>query len=162
MTQLLGKRKLTKIDAINMENFLQLSDYKKQIRQSVLKVLTDEDDNTLHDAELTAQEEMEGYLNKRFDVGKIFSLDQEVSDRKRVIVMYLIDLTLYHLHSNITPNNIPEIRYLRYERALKWLDKVLDGKITPDLPLIESDEPFPNGGSQFFYGDSNEKVTERY
>jgi hypothetical protein len=46
---------------------------------------------------------------------------------------------------------------------MEWLKKVADGKITPNLPEYENqDNPFENGGSQFFYGDSNEKVSERY
>lgn len=145
-----------------MVNFLQPTDYNKQIRESVLNVLTHNNNDTLHDAELAAQEEMESYLRVRYDVGKIFSLDQQVSDRKKIIVMYLIDVTLYHLHSNLTPDNVPEIRYLRYNRAIEWLKKVAEGKLTPDLPENETENPFENGGSQFFFGGSNKKVTERY
>jgi len=146
-----------------MKNFLQPTDYNKQIRSSILNVLTNQIDDTLHDAELAAQEEMESYLRRRYDVGAIFSLQQHVADRKKIIVMYLIDITLYHLHSNITPDNIPEIRYLRYTRAIEWLKKVADSKLTPDLPEYPaSDNPFENGGSNFFFGWSNEKTSEKY
>jgi phage gp36-like protein len=143
-----------------MENFLQPEDYNPQIRNQILTIITGDVDDTLHTAELAAQEEMESYLRVRYNVGTIFSLEQEIADRKKIIVMYLVDITLYHLHANITPDNVPEIRYLRYQRAMEWLKKVADGKISPDLPELEI--PFENGGSQFFEGGSNEKVTERY
>lgn len=145
-----------------MEKFLQLSDYNKQIRETILNVVINNNPETLSEAELAAQEEMESYLRTRYDVGKLFSLDQEIEDRKRIIVLYMVDITLYHLHSNITPDNVPEIRYLRYTRAIEWLKKVADGKLSPDFPEYETENPFENGGSQFFFGGSNEKVTERY
>lgn len=143
-----------------METFLQPEDYNPQIRSQILDVITQEDGNTLFTAELAAQEEMESYLRVRYNVATIFSLDQDVEERSKIIVLYMVDITLYHLHSNITPDNVPEIRYLRYQRAMDWLKKVADGKLSPDLP--ELDTPFENGGSQFFEGGSNEKVTERY
>lgn len=147
-----------------METFIQDTDYNKTIRNQVLSIVTQADPDTRLDAELTAQEEIESYLRVRYNVGALFSLNQEVDDRKKIIVMYTVDIALYHLHSNITPDNIPEIRYLRYNRAIEWLKKVADGKLSPDLPLIETteDDEFPNGGSQTFYGGSNDKYSERY
>lgn len=146
-----------------METFIQDEDYNVAIRSQILNLLVQEDPLAREDAEMAAQEEMESYLRVRYDVGLIFSLDQAIADRKKIIVMYMCDIALYHLHSNITPDNIPEIRFLRYERAVKWLEKVAASNLSPDLPEYEdADNPFPNGGSQFFEGGSNEKVTERY
>lgn len=146
-----------------MTNFLQPTDYNPQIRAAILSVVTNDDTDSLHLAEQFAQEEMESYLRTRYDVGVIFDLNQQISDRKKIIVMYLIDITLYHLHTNLTPDNIPDIRETRYKRAKDWLQKVADGKLSPDLPKIDNPEdPFANGGNQFLYGGSNDKVTERY
>lgn len=146
-----------------MDNFLQPTDYNPQIRAAILSVVTNDDTDSLHLAEQMAQEEMESYLRTRYNVGAIFDLNQDVDDRKKIIVMYLIDITLYHLHSNISPENIPDLRETRYNRAVKWLEKVANGNLSPDLPKIDNpDDPFANGGNQFFYGGSNDKVTERY
>lgn len=146
-----------------MTNFLQPEDYNPQIRNQVLDIITQTNTDTLHTAELAAQEEMEGYLRTRYDVRRIFSLEQNISNRSKIIVMYMVDIALYHLHSNITPDNVPEIRYLRYNRAKEWLQKVADSKLSPDLPEYDNQEnPFENGGSQFFFGGSNDKVSERY
>lgn len=146
-----------------METFIQDEDYNITIRSQILNLLTQEDAFSRLDAELAAQEEIESYLRVRYNVGSIFSLEQPIASRKKIIVMYMVDIALYHLHSNITPDNIPEIRYLRYNRAIDWLKKVADSKLSPDLPEYDDeDNPFPNGGSQFFEGGSNQKVTERY
>ena len=146
-----------------MSYFLKQTDYNAQIRSQILGIITNDTEDTLHLAELAAQEEIESHLRVRFDVAKIFDVDQQDADRSKLIVLYMVDIALYHLHSNITPDNVPEIRYLRYQRAMEWLKKVADGKLTPSLPEYENqDNPFGEGGSQFFYGGSNEKVSERY
>ncbi|MDN3621336.1 DUF1320 domain-containing protein [Polaribacter undariae] len=146
-----------------MSYFLKETDYNAQIRSQILGILTNDTEDTLHLAELAAQEEIESHLRTRYDVAQIFDLDQEDADRSKLIVLYMIDITLYHLHSNITPDNVPEIRYLRYQRAMEWLKKVADAKISPNLPEYpESENPFDKGGGQFFFGGSNEKVSERY
>ncbi len=146
-----------------MSYFLKPTDYNAQIRNQILNVLTNDTDDTLHLAELAAQEEMESHLRTRYDVAQIFSLEQNDEDRSKLIVLYMVDITLYHLHSNITPDNVPEIRYLRYQRAMEWLKKVAEGKLAPGLPEYEDQEnPFDKGGSEFFWGGSNDKVSERY
>lgn len=61
-------------------------------------------------------------------------------NRNAAIKMYLVDISLYHIHANITPDNIPQIRYDRYTRAIEWLEGVAKGTITPNLPhLTDSD-----------------------
>lgn len=146
-----------------MSYFLKETDYNVQIRNQILNILTNDTDDTLHLAELAAQEEIESHLRTRYDVAQIFDVEQSDTDRSKLIVLYMIDITLYHLHSNITPDNVPEIRYLRYQRAMEWLKKVADGKISPKLPEYENEEnQFEKGGSQFFFGGSNEKTSERY
>ena len=65
-------------------------------------------------------------------------------NRNQLIVMYLIDVTLYHLHSRINPRNVPDLRKERYNGnsptdsggALAWLKRVASGDVTADLPNI--------------------------
>lgn len=64
--------------------------------------------------------------------------------RNQQIVLYLLDITLYHLHSRINPRNIPDLRKERYDGngpnqvggAIGWLKKVNSGDVTADLPNI--------------------------
>lgn len=55
--------------------------------------------------------------------------------RHQLLVMYVIDMLLYHLHARITPRNVPEVRNERYAAAVAWMDMVKAGDESPDLPL---------------------------
>ncbi|WP_394749492.1 DUF1320 domain-containing protein [Spongiimicrobium salis] len=142
--------------------FLRPEDYTVQIRQWVTNILTDGGDTILERAEMSAQEEMESYLNARYDVAKVFDPEQVEGDRNALVVMYMVDIAVYHMHSNITPSDIPEIRKDRYDNAMAWLKKVADGKITPNLPQPEIPEGEEDPGSFEFQGGSNDKTSFRY
>lgn len=85
-------------------------------------------------------------------------------NRNQQIVMYLIDITLYHLHCRINPRNVPDIRAVRYDGmnalqtggAIGWLKKVASGDVTADLPAI-----LPVQGNSIRYG-SVTKNTNTY
>lgn len=63
-------------------------------------------------------------------------------NRNQQIVLFLIDITLYHLHSRINPRNIPDLRKERYNGnsptdsggAIGWLKSVAKGNVNADLP----------------------------
>ncbi len=57
-------------------------------------------------------------------------------NRNQQIKTYLIDICLYHLHSNINPRNIPQLRIDRYQNAINWCKMVNRSEITADLPEI--------------------------
>jgi len=86
----------------------------------------------------------------------------EGDNRNQQIVMYLLDITLYHLHSRINPRNIPDLRKERYDGnnatqnggAIAWL-KVASGDITADLPQI-----LPEQGLSIRWGNSNGSTTK--
>lgn len=79
-------------------------------------------------------------------------------NRNQLIVMRLIDITLYHVHSRINPRNIPDLRKDRYDGnresqtlgAIGWLKQVAAGKINADLPNI-----VPEQGLAMRYGTSS-------
>lgn len=121
--------------------YLTLNDYKPQIQDAILQSVLGGNiagNTILASAELAAQSEMESYLRGRYDVVNIFN--KTGTDRNELIVMYLIDMVLYHLHSRINPNKVPEIRGIRYDAALAWLKAVSKGELSPDLPLLEDNE----------------------
>lgn len=68
-------------------------------------------------------------------------------NRDAQMVMYLIDVALFHIHSRIAPRNIPEIRVKRYDAAIEWLKLCATGEITPSLPLLQ-----PKQGNRIRYG----------
>lgn len=89
-------------------------------------------------AEKMAIEEIAGYLRSRYDTGLIFSAVGD--NRNDVIVMHACDITLYHLVSWLPGKMGREIRKERYERAIKWLEEVQAGKVTPDLPTCTGED----------------------
>ncbi|WP_434575516.1 phage protein Gp36 family protein [Riemerella anatipestifer] len=142
-------------------SYLTEQDYKPQIRNWILNVVTQNDPGAREQAELAAQVEMESYLRSRYKVREIFN--KQGTERNYLLVMYLVDMAIYHLHSNISPDNIPEIRYVRYKSAIDWLHKVATEKLSPDLPEIDGgeDENGKSNSTGFEYG-GNEKYSERY
>lgn len=115
-------------------SFITEADYSVQIKSDVLNIVKNAD--ALPKAQLMAQAEMESFLNTRFDVSQIFNKTAE--QRNPVVLMYMIDIILYHIHSNISPRNIPELRGIRYEAAITWLKMVAKGDLNPDLPSKEN------------------------
>ncbi len=142
--------------------FLEDGDFDPQIRGWIRQVIIQNDPAVQRRSELAAQAEMESYLRNRYKTGVIFEAVGEA--RNALIVMYMVDMAVYHLHANISPENVPEIRQIRYDAALDFLKRVAKGDISPDLPEISN---VPEGGdpdsdSVFLQMGSNQKYSEGY
>jgi len=74
-------------------------------------------------------------------------------NRDAQMVMMIIDVALFHLHSRIAPRNIPELRVKRYEAAVEWFRMCAEGKITPSLPLIQ-----PKQGNRIRFGGNVKNI----
>lgn len=116
--------------------FLLEDDYKAQLKEQALDALTGYNNHVRMDVETKAQAEMESYLRERYDVAVIFST--EGNDRNPLIKMFMVDIAVYHLFCAIAPRNIPQIRLDRYNSAIKWLDMVRKGQISPALPALQA------------------------
>ena len=53
--------------------------------------------------------------------------------RDQQLVEYMVDITLFKLHTRISPRNIPELRVAKYDEALSWLKKASEQTITPKI-----------------------------
>ena len=74
-------------------------------------------------------------------------------NRDAQMVLYLIDVTLYHLHSRIAPRNIPDLRVKRYTDAVNWFKLCATGEVTPELPLLQ-----PHQGNRIRYGGNIKQI----
>ena len=119
--------------------FLNKDDFLSLIDGNTLDVIIENNDALLDEAEGRAIEEMNAYLNVRYDTQTVFNSNS----RNGLIVMYLCDIVLYHLHSRISPDNIPELRKERYTNAKEWLEKAADGFISPLLPKKQEEDKTP-------------------
>jgi hypothetical protein len=92
--------------------------------------------------------------------------------RDAEMVQRIVDITLYHLHQRISPQNIPALRVIRYmgnapDRVIKetgdtvypvysalgWLQACARGFITPNLPVLQ-----PAKGGRIRYGGNPKNI----
>lgn len=68
-------------------------------------------------------------------------------NRTQSVLMVVIDITLFHLHSRIAPRNIPDLRKDRYLNAVDMLRAFARGEMTAKLPVIQ-----PKQGQRIRFG----------
>ena len=78
-------------------------------------------------------------------------------NRNPLMVATMIDVTLYHVHSRISPRNIPELRVKRYDDAKEWLRNCARGEMTADIPKIQ-----PTQGMRIRMGSRLEKQNNNF
>lgn len=133
--------------------FLTASDYKPLIKDTILNQILDNDSTLQVTAESLAEAQIRSRLAIRYDVNAIFLASG--SARNAEIVMIYADMVIYHLHSRITPGQVPKVRDDRYQDALAWLEKVAEGSYKPALPLIaDSDGDGVSDGNVVQFGGS--------
>lgn len=123
--------------------YLVLDDFYKVINEDELidvvgahDTPADEGSIILEALETDGIQEMTGYLDIRYDADSCFDPNDPIA----IIKMKLVDIILYHAYTKISPNNVPEHRFQRYENAIDWLDKVASGKIAPKLPIKDEED----------------------
>ena len=134
-------------------DYIKKSDILKVINQEHLDYIIEKDTTKLDLAEATAIEELTAYIDIRYNAGTTFL----IQNKKSLLAMYVVDIMLYHLHTRISTDNVPEIRIKRYEAAMEWADKVADGYINAGLPTKPTEE---NSTTIRFGG--NKKQTHYY
>jgi phage gp36-like protein len=123
--------------------FLTIDDYKKRIRDNVLRQMIEDNDDLLKELETDAQSFIESRLRGKYDVESIFS--NVGSERHPLIVACMIDIVIYYLTMRVSPKQAQETRVKLYEDACKWLSEVKKGDTIPDLPILEPSKNTPSG-----------------
>ena len=95
-------------------------------------------DDALSSAELTAQAEIRAFLIDVYKIDEEFA--KTGSARNKLIMKCYIDIALYHLHMSITPQDIPETRYMAYEKCSELLDQMRREEINPGIDLNDDDD----------------------
>nr|DAN79811.1 MAG TPA: head to tail adaptor [Caudoviricetes sp.] len=135
-----------------MQNFISLEDYDASIHREILDSLlrqgtSDYDPQIIEICEDRAISEMKSYLNKKHDCQAIFS--QTGAERHPLILMFALDIAIYHIFCQHNPYKMSKIREDRYERATTWLKGVMKGDITVEgAPLLPSDALSDNSNWQ--------------
>ena len=140
-----------------MAKFINTSDYDATIHREILDSLLRKESATydpqiIEICEDRAIAEMKGSLNKTYDCEKIFSAEGE--ERNALILMFAIDITIYHIFCQHNPYKLAKIRQDRYDRAIEWLKGVMNGDITIDgAPKLPDDEVANNSRWQIMADD---------
>ena len=135
-----------------MAAYINIEDYDASIHREILDSLLRADSENydpqiIEICEDRAIAEMTSYLNKTYDVNAIFSATG--SERNALILMFALDITIYHIFCQHNPYKISQIRQDRYERAVEWLKGVMKGDITiADAPRLPEEEEKANSAWQ--------------
>lgn len=128
--------------------FIEDTDFTEIIREAHLEEIIDDHPAALEEAIHSALEEMASYLSSRYDVAAIYA--QTGTDRHKLILLYGMDIALYHLHARIDPIQMPEIRKERYNRAIEALKAIAAGHMNPiGLPPLEDGSGNPETGNRY-------------
>lgn len=111
-------------------------DLATHLRNEQIAAIAREDETIVAAAIDGAVAEAKSYL-KAFDVDVIFAT--VATERNQLLLIFVKDIAVFHLINLSNVNTGYEMRKQRYDRAIKWLESVQTGQVTPDLP-IKKDE----------------------
>ncbi len=140
-----------------MSQFITLQDYDASIHREILDSLlrqgtAEYDPEIIEICEDRAIAEMKSYMNKVYNCDAIFSATGK--DRHPLILMFVLDITIYHIFCQHNPYKISKIREERYNRAIEWLKGIMKGDITIDgAPLFPEENQEDNGRWQIKSSD---------
>lgn len=137
--------------------FLEIEELKTHVRsESMASIIRN--DETIAQASIDgAIAEAKGYLT-RFNTAIIFGAVTD--ERHQLLLIFVKDIAVWHLVNLCNPNIDLKLRKERYDRAIKWLEGVQSGMITPDLPLAVDDDG-NTSGDIIKYG-SNQKRKQHF
>ena len=127
-----------------MSLFIKTTDYDATIHREILNSLLradsdDYDSEIIEICEDRAIAEMRSYMNKTYDCDAIFSARGD--NRHPLVLMFAIDISVYHIFCQHNPFKLSKIREDRYKRAIEWLKGIMEGDITIDgAPLLSDVE----------------------
>lgn len=138
-------------------NFIEVSDYDASIHREILAALLRQD-SEYYDAQIIeicedrAIAEMRGYMSRTYDCDAIFSA--RGNDRHVLILMFALDIAIYHIFCQHNPYKMSPVREERYKRAVEWLKGIQRGEVTIDgAPRLPDSEQSDNSPWQIISDD---------
>lgn len=137
-----------------MADFIVIGDYDASIHAEILDSLIRSNSAIIEVCEDRAISQMRSYLNKRYDCDAIFSATG--SDRHPLVLMFAIDIAIYHMFCIHNPYKMSAIRKERYDAAMEWLKAVADSNINIDgAPMLPAEEVAENSRWQIASNEHN-------
>ena len=127
--------------------FLTKDELKTRSHIEIIDTITRSDDTIIDMIISESITYMKGYLNARYDVDAVFAATG--TNRDPVVLKILKAIVIYEIYSSSNPQMMTQVVKDNNDRALKWLEKVQETEINPDLPLKKD-------------ADSNVLLTAKY
>ncbi len=122
-----------------MSQFIDIDDYDATLHREILDALVRDDQQVIEVCEDRAIAEMKSYMSQVYDCKRIF--DARGGERNQLVLMFALDIAVYHIFCIHNPHNMSQIRIDRYERAVEWLKGIQKGMIRVDgLPELPEEE----------------------
>lgn len=131
-----------------MTNFITINDYDATIHREILDALLRTDSDTydpqiIEVCEDRAIAEMRSHMAATYDCDAIFSATSD--QRHPLVLMFAIDIAVYHIFCIHNPYKISKVRENRYNRAIDWLKGIKSGDIAVDgAPRLPESEQADN------------------
>ena len=131
-----------------MTNFITINDYDATIHREILDALLRTDSDTydpqiIEVCEDRAVAEMRSHMADTYDCDAIFSATAD--QRHPLVLMFAIDIAVYHIFCIHNPYKISKVRENRYNRAIDWLKGIKSGDIAVDgAPRLPESEQADN------------------
>jgi phage gp36-like protein len=108
--------------------------------------ITETDNDILLMNIAAAEAEVRSYLAGAYDVNAIFAA--EGADRNPLLLELTKNIAVWYIVRLSNVDLIYQHAKERYDAAIEWLNRVADGKLSPDLPAAPvSDDPTGSGAS---------------
>lgn len=145
-----------------MSQFIETTDYDATVHRELLDAVTRQDEAIIEICEDRAISEMKGYLSRRFDIAAIFAATG--NSRHQLILMFCLDMAVYHIFCIHNPQKLGQIRKDRYDRAIEWLKQV--GNPNNPLPVdglpLNSAALLPDANTTPYVMSSNTKRNNHF
>ena len=137
--------------------FITVEEMKSVIYEHVMDDISENDDATVAQCIEAAVSEVKSYLSSRYNVAAIFSATD--TDRDPLILEDTKVIAVWNLIRLSNNELIYDQWRERYDRIVKFLEQVSEGKVTPDLPIATDEQGNPIIKSRF---GSNPKFQHNY
>lgn len=111
-----------------LPTFLTPDELNTHLYEGTVTAISDGDATLMPDAIAAAIQEAAGYMS-RFDYVTVLS--QEGANRDPILLQYIKTMAVWHFIGLANANINYEVALDRYNKAIKWFDKVSDGRFIP-------------------------------
>ena len=144
-----------------MPNYLLPAELKTVGVDAVLTMITDADATIIPIIINETEDVFRSYMGGLYNVDVIFA--KTLLQRSNILLKYMKDIIVYEVYIRKT-KEINEVARLRYEDAMKWLDKVSKGQITLNLPFAGGGDLDGDGmaDGEFFFNNGKKNYPSNF